>query len=70
MSREGGDGGWVPRELSACWPLGGGIREIRRALKCSRRLVRQIRDGVHASPDAPKSVVDPLWVSQVDWDRP
>ena len=38
-----------------------------RALKCSRRLVREIRDGVHRAPDVPKSVVDLLWMEQLDW---
>ena len=45
-----------------------GIREITRALKYSRRLVRQIRDGAHRAPDAHRDVVDPLWMAQVDWE--
>ena len=46
---------------------GRGVQEITRALKGSRRLVRQIRDGVHAPPDQPRSGAEPLWMAQVDW---
>ena len=56
------------QEIERLLAAGRGIREITRALKCSRRLVRQIRDGVHRAPDAPRDVVDPLWMTQVDWD--
>ena len=53
----------IRRRLAA----GRGVREITRALQCSRRLVRQIRDGLRDSPDQPKSTADPLWMAQVDW---
>lgn len=43
------------------------VREIARALKCSRRTVREVRDGMRASPDQPKPNRDPLWMSQLDW---
>lgn len=43
------------------------IREIARALGCSRRLVRQIQAGLQAAPDAPRTRGDPLWMSQVNW---
>jgi transposase len=46
---------------------GRGLREIARALGCSRRTVREVRDGERVSPAAPKSTRDPLWMLQVDW---
>jgi len=55
------------KEIERLLAAGRGIREITRALKCSRRLVRQIRDGEQRSPEQPRSVVDPLWMAQVDW---
>jgi transposase len=45
---------------------GRGLREIARALGCSRDTVREVRDG-RQSPDAPKSMADPLWMLQLDW---
>jgi transposase len=45
---------------------GRSVREIASAMKCSRRLVREIRDGergTHKTAPAP----DPLWMSQLDW---
>ena len=47
---------------------GRGLREIARALGCSRDTVREVRDGAAAvSPDAPKPLADPLWMLQLDW---
>jgi hypothetical protein len=46
---------------------GRGVREIARALNCSRDTVREVRDGERQSPDAPKSSPDPLWMLQLDW---
>jgi hypothetical protein len=46
---------------------GRGVREIARALGCSRRLVREIRAGLKDSPDAPKPLRDPLWMAQLEW---
>jgi hypothetical protein len=46
---------------------GRGLREIARALSCSRDTVREVRDGLRNSPDAPKALPDPLWMLQVDW---
>jgi hypothetical protein len=43
------------------------LREIARALGCSRRLVREIRDGLKNSPATSKPLSDPLWMSQLDW---
>lgn len=46
---------------------GRGLREIARALGCSRDTVREVRDGLRNSPDAPKALPDPLWMLQIDW---
>jgi transposase len=46
---------------------GRGLREIARALNCSRDTVREVRDGARQSPDAPKRSSDPLWMLQLDW---
>jgi hypothetical protein len=35
---------------------GRGLREIARALGCSRDTVREVRDGLRVSPDAPKAL--------------
>ena len=46
---------------------GRGLREIARALGVSRDTVREVRDGLRNSPAAPKAVLDPLWMLQLDW---
>jgi transposase len=46
---------------------GRGMREIARALNCSRDTVREVRDGARQSPDAPKRPADPLWMLQLEW---
>jgi transposase len=46
---------------------GRGLREIARALGCSRGTVRKVRDGQQESPEAPKAVADPLWMAQLEW---
>ena len=46
---------------------GRGVREIARALNCSRDTVREVRDGLRSSPDAPKACADPQWMLQLDW---
>ena len=46
---------------------GRGVREVARALGCSRRTVREVRDGERLSPDAPKAMDDPLWMGELDW---
>jgi len=43
------------------------VREIARALGCSRRLVREIRAGLKGSPASPKPLTDPLWMAQLEW---
>ena len=53
----------IQRMLAA----GRGVREITRTLKCSRRLVRQIRDGLRALPGPRKDAAEPLWMAQVNW---
>jgi transposase len=55
------------KEIERLLAAGRGVREITRALKCSRRLVRQIRDGLHGPPDQPRSAADPPWMAQVSW---
>jgi transposase len=51
----------IERRLRA----GRSLREIARALGCSRRTVREVRDGLRAAPGRPAG--DPLWMSQVEW---
>jgi hypothetical protein len=46
---------------------GRSLREIARALGCSRHTVREVRDGLRVSPAVPKSAHDPLWMLQMDW---
>jgi len=55
------------KEIERLLAVGRGVREIARALKCSRRTVREIRDRQRSSPDQPKTAAEPLWMSQVDW---
>jgi transposase len=45
---------------------GRSLREIAAALGCSRRLVRQIRDGERLTHET-AATPDPLWMSQLDW---
>src|SRR5580704_2397792 len=42
---------------------GRSLHEIARALSCSRCTVREVRDGERLSPDAPKLLADPLWMT-------
>jgi hypothetical protein len=53
----------IERRLSE----GRGVREIARALGCSRRLVREIRAGLKSSPGGPRALADPLWMAQLQW---
>src|SRR5688572_12432101 len=55
------------KEIERRLAEGRGLREIARALKCSRRTVREVRDGMRASPDHPRPSADPLWMAQLDW---
>ena len=45
---------------------GRSLREIATALGCSRRLVRQIRDGERLTHETAVSP-DPLWMAQLEW---
>jgi hypothetical protein len=45
---------------------GRSLREIATALGCSRRLVRQIRDGARLTHETAASP-DSLWMSQLEW---
>jgi len=51
----------IERRLRA----GRSLREIARALGCSRRTVREVRDGLRTVPG--RAACDPLWMSQVEW---
>ena len=49
-------------------PAGGrGVREIARALNCSRETVREVRDGERESPDILKGRRGPAANVQLDW---
>lgn len=52
------------KEIEQRLAQGRTLREIARALKCSRRTVREVRDGLRSSPEISKA---PLWMSHVDW---
>jgi transposase len=54
-------------EIRRLLETGRKVREIARALKCSRKTVRAVRDGDLAHPDRPKEISDPLWMGQIDW---
>lgn len=43
------------------------LREIARALGCSRRTVREVRDGERVVPGQGKPAAAPLWMAQLDW---
>jgi transposase len=55
------------KEIERLLLEGRGLREIARALKCSRETVRQVRDGRRDSPEIVKRGVDPPWMTQLDW---
>jgi len=54
-------------EIKRMLAAGVSIRSIAAAKKCSRRTVREIRDGEFADPSKPKEIVGPVWAEQVDW---
>lgn len=43
------------------------VREIARALKCSRDTVRGVRDGTRRAPGESKASVDPVWMRHLNW---
>ncbi len=53
------------REIERRLRAGRSLREIARALGCSRRTVREVRDGLRTAPG--RTGASPLWMSQVDW---
>lgn len=55
------------QEIERLLAAGRGVREIARALKCSRTTVREIRDRQRGSPNQPKPAIDPPWMAQVEW---
>ena len=59
----------VPRyeEIGRRLADGRSVREIAHALGCSRRTVREVRDGQRLSPAGPQRTEDPLWMAQLDW---
>jgi transposase len=48
---------------------GRGIREIARALGCSRDTVREIRDGVKGTPAQAGERAEPAWMLQLNWQQ-
>ncbi len=55
------------REIRRLLAEGVSLHDIARSLGCSRRTVREVRDGDRLSPDATKLTGDPLWMAQLDW---
>lgn len=43
------------------------VLTISRNLRCTERTVRQIRDGLVASPNVPKELSGPAWLEEIDW---
>jgi len=43
------------------------VREIARALSCSRTTVRGVRDGTRSAPGENKTSADPVWMRQLNW---
>lgn len=56
-------------EIQRRLKLGHRVREIARALGCSRVTVRGIRDGQIPPPDKPKALAGPVWSEQVEWEE-
>ena len=54
------------KEIERLLAEGRGVREIARALNCSRDTVRQVRDG-RCTPEHRQRSVDPLWMTQLAW---
>jgi len=59
----------VPRytEIRRLLAEGHSLHDIARSLGCSRRTVREVRDGDRLSPAATKLTGDPPWMAQLDW---
>ena len=54
-------------EVKRLLAAGRRVREIARVLKISRNTVRGVRDGELGSPDEPRALAEPLWMSEVEW---
>ena len=54
-------------EIKRLLAAGRRVREIARVLKISRTTVRAVRDGELRSPEVPRELPDPLWMSEVEW---
>ena len=56
------------REIKRLLGLGVPLRKIARSVKCTRRTIRQIRDGTQVDPGKPRVLEGPLWSLGIDWD--
>src|SRR5262245_14483484 len=43
------------------------VRDIARTVRCTRRTIRQIRDGLIEGPGSRPRLSVPLWAEQMDW---
>lgn len=55
------------KEIERRLAEGRSVREIAQALSCSRRTVREVRDGARNSNASAESRTDPLWMRQLNW---
>lgn len=44
------------------------VRQIAKAMKCTRRTIRQIRDGEITDPGKEKLIEGPPWTMEINWD--
>jgi len=56
------------REIKRLLGLGIPLRKIARSVKCTRRTIRQIRDGTQVDPGKPRVLEGPLWSLGIAWD--
>jgi transposase len=56
-------------EIQRLLAQGRGLREIARALGCSRGTVRDIRDGLKKPPADTSERVEPVWMLQLNWQQ-
>ncbi|MHC4622128.1 MAG: IS21 family transposase [Planctomycetota bacterium] len=55
------------QEIQRLLALKVSIRDIARSMKCARRTIREIRDGLKVQPGLPVSIPGPVWAAQIDW---
>jgi transposase len=55
------------KEIERRLAEGRSVREIAQALSCSRRTVREVRDGARNTREPPEAHADPLWMRQLNW---